>query len=148
MTAADRPDLPDLPPALRERPYDHERGRPVPFVHEYDDGTYDLDHLNRKRVTQCALSRVCALCAQSLDYPLAFLGDDEEAQSRTYAYPPVHLGCAQAAVRLYPPPGAATGVRGGWVMTVTGSFQVERPSRRGQPTVFRAAPGEVRTFGS
>jgi hypothetical protein len=138
----------DLPPTLRDRPYDAEHSRPVPFVHEYDDGSYDLTTVNPRRVTQCALSRVCAMCAQSLDYPLAFLGGEEDAQTHTYAYPPMHLGCAEAAVRLYPPPEHADGRPGSWVMTVTGSFQVERPSRRGEPTVFRAAPGEVRTFGA
>ena len=101
MTAA------DLPPTLRDRPFDHDRGWPVPFVHEYDDGTYDLDHLNPKRVTQCALSRVCAMCAQTLSFPLAFLGDEEEARTRTYAYPPMHEACAQAALRLYPPRGTS-----------------------------------------
>ena len=137
MTAA------DLPPTLRDRPFDHDRGWPVPFVHEYDDGTYDLDRLNPKRVTQCALSRVCAMCAQTLAFPLAFLGDEEEARTRTYAYPPMHEGCAQAALRLYPPPRTAGGggAGNGWVMLLTGSFQVERPSRRGDPTRFRPAPG-------
>ena len=139
MTAA------DLPPTLRDRPFDHDRGWPVPFAHEYDDGTYDLESLNGKRVTQCALSRVCAMCAQTLAFPLAFLGDEEEARTRTYAYPPMHEDCAQAALRLYPRPETDDGGKG-WVMLLTGSFQVERPSRRGDPTLFRPAPGEVRTF--
>jgi hypothetical protein len=140
MTAA------DLPQPLLDRPFDHDRGWPVPFVHEYDDGTYDLDVLNARRVTQCALSRVCAMCAQTLAFPLAFLGDQEAADRRSYRYPPMHVPCAETAVRLYPPtPAAATG-RGddAWVMLLTGSFQVERPSRRGDPTLFRPAPGEVR----
>jgi hypothetical protein len=131
----------DLPPTLRDRPYDPERGWPVPFVHEYDDGTYDLDALNSKRVTQCALSRVCAMCAQTLAYPLAFLGDQQAADERSYAYPPMHVACAEAAVRLYPPTPAATTGRPveAWVMLLAGSFQVERPSRRGDPTLFRPA---------
>ena len=142
MTAA------DLPPTLRDRPFDHDRGWPVPFVHEYDDGTYDLDHLNGRRVTQCALSRVCAMCAQTLEFPLAFLGDDQAADERSYPCPPMHVACAEAAVRLYPPTPASTAGRAAdaWVMLLTGSFQVERPSRRGDPTLFRPAPGEVRTF--
>ncbi len=142
MTAA------DLPPTLRNRPFDKDHGWPVPFVHERDDGTYDLDHLNGKRVTQCALSRVCAMCAQTLDFPLAFLSDQQAADERLYTYPPMHASCADAAVRLYPPtPASAAGRKAdAWVMLLTGSFQVERPSRRGDPTLFRPAPGEVRTF--
>lgn len=132
----------DLPPTLLDRPFDRDRGWPVPFVHEYDDGAYDLDRLNAKRVTQCALSRVCAMCAQTLDFPLAFLGDQQAADERRYAYPPMHVSCAEAAVRLYPPTPAATAGRpaDAWVMLLTGSFQVERPSRRGDPTLFRPAP--------
>lgn len=151
---------PQLPPSLADRPYDDERGIPVPFVHEYDDGTYDLAVVNQRRAVQCALSRVCAMCAQSLGYPLAFLGDREAAGERTYTYPPMHVPCAEAAVRLYPPPvgpstvAGARPIRGahaaaqphGWVMLTTGSFDVQRPTRRGDPIVFRPAPGEVRHY--
>jgi hypothetical protein len=131
---------PPLPPTLVERPYDAQRGVPVPFVHEYDDGTYDLARLNPRRVVQCALSRVCAMCDQSLDYPLAFLGDDDAVASGVFAYPPSHRACAEAALRLY-------GGEAGWCLgprprlLVTGSFTVERPSRRGDPTLFRPAAG-------
>jgi hypothetical protein len=140
----------DLPPTLLARPFDHDHGWPVPFVHEYDDGSYDLEQLNRKRVTQCALSRVCAMCAQTLAFPLAFLGDQQAADQRAYTCPPMHASCAEAAVGLYPPTPASTAGRpvDAWVMLLTGSFQVERPSRRGDPTLFRPAPGEVRTFGA
>lgn len=139
---------PQLPPTLADRPHDAVSGVPVPFVHEYDDGSYDLAVLNGKRAVQCALSRVCALCAQSLSYPLAFLGDHEAADTRAYTYPPMHLACAEAAVRLYAPTPAATGGRpvGAWAVLLTGSFELERPTRRGDPMLFRPAPGEVRTF--
>jgi hypothetical protein len=139
---------PPLPPTLAARPRDEARGIPIPFVHEYDDGRYDLASLNAKRVVQCALSRVCAMCAQSLDYPLAFLGDRTAAEDRAYASPPMHLPCAEAAVRLYPPPPEhdRIGPGPGWVMLVTGSFDVVRPRRRGEPIVFRPAPGRVRAF--
>jgi hypothetical protein len=138
---------PPLPPTLADRPFDPVHRRPVPFVHEYDDGGYDLHVLNGKRVVQCALSRVCAMCAQTLGFPLAFLGDRAAADERAYTYPPMHVPCAEAAVRLYPPTPAAAAGRPvqAWVMFLTGSFQVERPSRRGEPMLFRPAPGEVRT---
>jgi hypothetical protein len=140
----------NLPPTLADRPFDHVHRRPVPFVHEYDDGTYDLDVLNSRRVVQCALSRVCAMCAQTLSFPLAFLGDHEAADARAYTYPPMHVPCAEAAVHLYPPTIAATAGRpvDTWVMLLTGSFQVDRPSRRGEPMLFRPAPGETREFSA
>jgi hypothetical protein len=139
---------PPLPPTLAARPRDERRGIPIPFVHEYDDGSYDLGTLNPRRAVQCALSRVCAICAQSLGFPLAFLGDAAAAERRAYTYPPMHVPCAEAAVRLYPPPepaqrGPAPGPR---VMLTTGSFELERPTRRGEPVLFRPAPGEVRTL--
>ena len=91
-----------LPPTLAERPVDDEYGLPIPFVYAYDDGTHDFGAINRRRSIQCALSRLCGMCGTSLEYDIAFLGGPKAAESRSYTDPPMHVGCAEAALQLCP----------------------------------------------
>lgn len=124
-----------LPEALAERPTDPEHGVPVPFVGEYDDGTRGVGELNRKRVIQCALSRICGLCGRSLEWQVAFLGSADDADRNGFAYPPLHKACAEAAARLYlvltvPVLGQEPEVRE-WALVLTGGFELERPGSRG-----------------
>lgn len=131
----------DLPTALAERPTDPTNGVPVPFVCERDDGPYSLAALNRKRVIQCALSRICAMCALSLNNPLVFVGTAEDADRNEFRIPPLHLECAHAVLTLYPP--LATPVLGyarpspTWAMVTTGGFELQRPTVRGEPVTFQ-----------
>jgi hypothetical protein len=131
----------DLPAALAERPTDPSYGVPVPFACERDDGPYSLAALNRKRVIQCALSRICGICGLSLDNPVVFVGTAEDADRNDFRVPPLHLECARAALALYPrlaPPVLGYARRSGsWALVVTGGFELERPTVRGEPVTFR-----------
>jgi len=49
-------------------------------------------------VTQCALSRICGGCAQSLARPIAFVGTPEEVARNAFHLPPMHLECAHQLV--------------------------------------------------
>jgi len=49
---------------------------------------------DRRRVVQCALSRVCGACGQTLGRPIAFLGTEEEVGRNAFHAPPLHLACA------------------------------------------------------
>jgi hypothetical protein len=49
---------------------------------------------DRGRVVQCALSRVCGACGQSLGRPIAFLGTEDEVGRNAFHAPPLHLACA------------------------------------------------------
>ena len=53
-----------------------------------------LGTLDRKRVVQCALSRVCGACGRTLGRPIAFLGSEEEVGRNAFHAPPLHLACA------------------------------------------------------
>lgn len=64
----------------------------APFAWERDDAG-DLQ-LVARRVTQCALSRICGACAESLGRPVAFVGDDLEIGRNAFHAPPLHLTCA------------------------------------------------------
>ena len=93
----------DLPAVLAERPTDPSYGVPVPFACERDDGPYSLGAMNRKRVIQCALSRICGMCGLPLHNPVVFLGTADDADRNDFRVPPLHLECARAALALYPP---------------------------------------------
>ena len=115
---------------LDERPRDPELGVPVPFACEYDDGRASVSLLNKKRVTQCALSRICGVCGDSLGSPVGFLGSVEELDRLAFHFPPVHPDCGAAILAACQ--GAPTGVLGqdspvaAWVLVSTGGFEHER----------------------
>lgn len=120
--------------ALREQPVDAVHHVPVPFVSAYDDGRVDHATVNRKRVIQCALSRICGLCGESLAWPVAFVGSTEEADSNAFTYPPLHLACAEDALAIYVRLGDGFLGRGvaprAWALVTTGGFELERPADR------------------
>ena len=50
----------------------------------------DLGLVQAKRLTQCALSRICGVCGESLARPVAFLGSETEAERNEFHFPPTH----------------------------------------------------------
>lgn len=52
--------------------------------------------LDRRRVVQCALSRVCGGCGRSLGRPIAFVGTEDEVARNAFHAPPMHDGCARS----------------------------------------------------
>ena len=57
--------------------------------------------LDSRRVTQCALSRVCGVCGAGLGRPIAFLGTEREVGRNAFHFPPSHLECASRLVEEY-----------------------------------------------
>jgi hypothetical protein len=120
---------------LDERPRDPELGVPVPFACEYDDARASVTLLNKKRVIQCALSRICGICGDSLGRPVGFLGSDLELGRLSFHFPPVHPECGQAVLTacLGSLDGSRTPILGQdeslseWVLVTTGGFEHERP---------------------
>jgi hypothetical protein len=115
---------------LDERPRDPELGAAVPFACEYDDGRASLTLLNKRRVTQCALSRICGVCGDALGRPVAFLGPHEELHRMAFHFPPVHVECGDAVLASVL--GVEWGVLGQtapverWMLVTTGGFEHER----------------------
>lgn len=97
-----------------------------PFAWRGDDGSGGLAPgvaaLQRRRVTQCALSRVCGACAEPLGRPVAFVGDVDELARNAFHAPPLHEDCARA---LREAPGADPH----WVAVRTAGFEFVRPGR-------------------
>lgn len=116
------------PKTYVELPLDPEFGIAVPFACTESSRTLDS-----RRVTQCALSRVCGVCGASLGRPIAFLGSQEEAARNSFHFPPAHLDCAERLLLEVEPLGV--GVLGqaeppaGWALVTTGGFEFVRPGR-------------------
>jgi hypothetical protein len=115
-------------------PLDPDLGVAVPFVCAYDDGPAALSVLNKARVTQCALSRICGVCGGGLDRPIVFVGTREEEGRNAFHFPPLHTDCAAslvATVREHgvPVPGqeAATAAQQPVVVTCS-AFEFVRPT--------------------
>ena len=78
-----------------------------------------LDELDGKRVTQCALSRVCGVCGRPLGRPIAFVGTALEVGRNAFHAPPLHLGCARSLLAE----------RADWELVTTAGFEFVRPAR-------------------
>jgi hypothetical protein len=142
------------PRPLRQRDRDPELGLPLPFACDGATyGTYGADRevsirrLDRRRVTQCALSRVCGVCGSGLGRPLAFVGSPAEADRNTFHFPPCHLECArqllgqveQLRVAVLGQPEPVTG----WVLATTASFEFVRPGKGDEDQRPTFQPHEV-----
>ena len=125
------------PREFDELPLDPELGLPVPFA----CGTPVPGSLNspssrdlqRSRVIQCALSRVCGVCGASLGRPLTLLGTRSEVDRNAFHFPPAHQECAEAILAAYA--GVGVAVLGQeepldrWVLVTTAAFEFVRPTK-------------------
>ena len=73
--------------------------------------------LTKKWVTQCALSRICGVCGESLGRPIAFRGTVDEVGRNAFHLPPMHLACA-----------ASLGERAETELVTTAGFEFVRPT--------------------
>lgn len=124
------------PRGFAELPQDPELELPVPFACGTtgpSGGPPSALALDKGRVTQCALSRVCGVCGAGLGRPLAFLGSEAESARNAFHFPPAHVACAEQLLAAYA--GAAVGVLGqedpvaSWVLVTTSAFEFVRPGR-------------------
>ncbi|MBF4160235.1 hypothetical protein [Nocardioides acrostichi] len=89
----------------------------APFAWEPDDEGRPA--LVAPRVTQCALSRICGACGESLGRPVAFLGDDLETRRNAFHAPPLHEQCAHGLLDRHP----------GTHIVLTSGFDFIRPHK-------------------
>jgi hypothetical protein len=128
------------PREFAELPVDPEFAIPVPFAcgtasygGPRDGAVPTVRRLDGRRVTQCALSRVCGVCGSGLGRPIAFLGSIPEADRNAFHFPPCHVECAWAMLDAVdglgvPVLGQVT-ANPTWVLTTTAAFDFVRPSR-------------------
>ncbi len=130
---------------LHDLSADPEFGVPVPFACTEDfasGGGGTVRRVNHQRVPQCALSRICGMCGETLGRPIAFLGTQLEVDRNAFHFPPLHLECAHAAQDLYADlPADALGIgerealgpagdppHEPWLVVTTSGFEFVRPS--------------------
>lgn len=87
--------------------------------------------LLRRKVVQCALSRVCGGCGRSLGRPVAFLGEDSEVARNSFHLPPLHTRCAEDLRATLGPD---------WHVILTSGFEFARPGRDDEDPEPRFAP--------
>jgi hypothetical protein len=143
------------PKSFEELPADGELGLPVPF----GCGTGEPDAppsartLDHRRVTQCALSRICGVCGSGLGRPIAFLGSRREVDRNAFHFPPSHLECAERLLSVYavvdlPVLGQPEPVSE-WVLVTTAAFEYVRPAKEDEDRRATFQPNsilETRTF--
>ena len=101
------------------------RGGDVPFASMGDLG------LDKRKVTQCALSRICGVCGESLARPVAFLGSEAEADRNEFHFPPTHVACAELAIEVWGTTGCLAGALLAavvWALVTTSGFEFVRPT--------------------
>ena len=119
------------PRSFDELPIDPAYDVPVPFAAGTEAGA-GIGDLDKRRVTQCALSRVCGVCGASLGRPLAFVGSRRELDRMAFHFPPTHVACAESLREAYadvvdPVLGQDAPPRD-WVVVTTASFEFVRPT--------------------
>lgn len=146
-----RSEVDPAPRPFEELPLDPELGLPVPFA----CGTPvpgsakqpSARTLQRSRVIQCALSRVCGVCGATLGRPLTLLGSRAEVDRNAFHFPPSHLECATRLVEAYaatdqPVLGQSEGLTE-WHLVTTGGFEFVRPNREDLDQQMRFEPNSV-----
>ena len=126
------------PRNFADLPIDAELAVPVPFACGTDTGYGDpglapsARHLDQRRVTQCALSRICGVCGSGLGRPIAFIGSEHELGRNAFHFPPCHLDCAEALRAAYASvnrPVLGQDELTAWTLVTTASFEYVRPNR-------------------
>jgi hypothetical protein len=84
-----------------------------------------LAELDGKRVTQCALSRICGVCGLSLGRPVVFVGTPLEVGRNAFHAPPLHVACAEELLEM-------ADADPHWELVTTAGFEFVRPSREDQ----------------
>jgi hypothetical protein len=99
------------------------QGTTTPFAWEaFDQPGAALGELVGRRVTQCALSRICGMCAEPLGRPVVFVGTPREIGRNAFHAPPLHAACAQRLLRY-------DGADPDWQVVRTAGFEFVRPVR-------------------
>lgn len=126
------------PRTVAELPLDPELAVAVPFACGTDTGygkpgaPPSARHLDQRRVTQCALSRICGVCGFGLGRPIAFIGPEHELGRNAFHFPPCHVECAEALIAAYASvdePLLGQDRVAPWVLVTTASFEFVRANR-------------------
>lgn len=97
---------------------------------------WDEGALVRRKVTQCALSRVCGVCGTPLGRPIAFVGTQVEIGRNAFHAPPLHSECV---ARLVTDPIADPT----WQVVTTAGYEFVRPVKDDPDPAPRFEPNSI-----
>lgn len=79
------------------------RGLPIPWLVPVDAaGTPNFAMNNMERVIEAITKRLCGQCGSTLEYWIAFLGDEGDCGRGWFTEPPMHEECARYAMSVCP----------------------------------------------
>lgn len=99
-----------MPPGLAARPRDV-RGFPITFVTLIQqDGKPDFTTIDGEKIVRCLREALCGLCGKGWpnksgrkdDHLLAFIGGPKAIEHRNFLDPPMHVECAEYAMKVCP----------------------------------------------
>ena len=103
--------------------------------------------LDKAKVIQCALSRICGVCGESLARPVAFLGSEVEAGRNEFHFPPMHPSCAEVAIETWTVGSSAAlghpSAPESWALVTTSGFEYVRPSSEAEDRRAVFSPNSV-----
>lgn len=99
-----------------------------------DPFAWEQGALVRRKVTQCALSRVCGGCGTPLGRPIAFVGTADEVARNEFHAPPLHTTCADDVRRELEPT---------WDVVLTSGFEYVRPAADDLDPLARFVPNSL-----
>lgn len=108
MTMHDWQSVP-MPPGIEARPRDV-RGFPITFVTLVDpDGRPDFTTIDGAKILRCIGEALCGMCGEGWpaetgpdDHLLAFIGGPLSCENQNFLDPPMHVKCAEYAMRVCP----------------------------------------------
>lgn len=92
----------EMPPGIAKRPRDV-RGFPITFVTLIqEDGTPDFTTIDARQIVRCIREKLCGMCGELLPGTVAFIGGPVAIEHKNFLDPPMHVGCAEYAMRVCP----------------------------------------------
>jgi hypothetical protein len=99
-----------------------------------DPFAWEQGVLVRRKVTQCALSRICGGCGTPLGRPIAFVGTAAEVARNEFHAPPLHATCADDVRRT---------LEASWDIVLTAGFEFVRPVSHDPDPLARFVPNSL-----
>ena len=91
-----------IPMRMEELPLD-KRGYPITYITQMlANGQPDFSLTSEEKRMTVIRSRLCAICGQSLDYWMFFIGGEKSMESRYFADPAMHEECARYSIQVCP----------------------------------------------
>lgn len=118
-----------IPDRMAQLPRDA-RGLPLPYM---TGDTGDFRIIDRERWEEIVTRRLCGICAQELDYWIAFVGSQGNVDTRVFLDPGMHVECARYSIEACPFLSLPHARRSGRALPADGRVYTAPPVRERPP---------------